>query len=321
MPVYNPLELLDLAIRSVLNQHYANWELCICDDASPNAEVRARLESWKKQDCRIKVTYSPKNEGIGGASNRALALATGEFVGLLDHDDEITPDALFEVVNLLQGHPDADIVYSDEDKLDPQGRRICPHFKPDWSPEQFLSGMYFCHFGVYRRRLLEEVGGFRLGFDGAQDYDLALRVIEKTDKVYHIPKILYHWRMAPDSLATSSDIKPYAHEAGRRALDEHLNRRKFRARPSMENGRPITEYGSSSTAMTKCRLSFLVVDLMGKPEALKACIRSVEERTSYRNYEIVVVGNRVLEPDTSSTFCQASQNNLRSGIFEHFAAD
>ena len=300
MPVYEtPLDLLDLAIRSVLGQHYANWELCICNDGSPDPAVGARLESWQKRDSRIKVTHSAKNEGISGASNRALALASGEFAGLLDHDDEITPDALFEVVNLLQGHPDADIIYSDEDLLDPQGRRMRPHFKPDWSPEQFLSGMYFCHFGVYRKRLLDEIEGFRRGFEGAQDYDLALRVTEKTDRVYHIPKILYHWRMAPNSVATSSDLKPYAYEAGRRALDEHVKRRKIAG--EAVHGKWPAYYGIRFKLDGADKVSIVIPGggLDGaKPKALKACIRSVEEKTSYRNYEIIVVENGGLEPDT-----------------------
>jgi GT2 family glycosyltransferase len=296
MPVYNtPLEILNAAIRSVLGQHYENWELCICDDGSRTPDVKARLENWQERDPRIKVTYSAKNEGISAASNHALSLATGEFVGLLDHDDELSPDALFEVVNLLQGRPDGDIVYSDEDKLDPQGRRICPHFKADWSPEQFLSGMYFCHFGVYRRRLVEEVGGFRLGFEGAQDYDLALRVVEKTDRIYHIPKVLYHWRMAATSFASSSDVKPYAHEAGRRALNEHVRRRR------------IPGEGVSGKWPAYYRIRFklegadkvsIVIPTFAGTDTLMACIRSIEEKTAYRNYEIIVVENGGLNPGT-----------------------
>ena len=296
MPVYNtPIELLDLAIRSVLGQRYENWELCICDDTSPSPDLRIRLESWQKRDPRIKITYSPKNEGISGASNRALSLATGECVGLLDHDDELSPDALFEIVNLLQCHPDADIVYSDEDKLDPQGRRICPHFKPDWSPEQFLSGMYFCHFGVYRRRLVEEVGGFRGEFDGAQDYDLALRIIEKTERIYHIPKILYHWRMAPTSFATSAVKKPYAHEAGRRALNEYVSRRRIPG--EIVHGKWPAYYRIQFKLDGADKVS-IIIPYLGKPDALMACINSIERRTSYRNYEIILVGNRGLDPGT-----------------------
>jgi GT2 family glycosyltransferase/SAM-dependent methyltransferase len=296
MPVYNtPLELLDSAIRSVLGQHYESWELCICDDGSRSPDLKARLGSWQERDPRIKVTYSAKNEGISTASNRALSLATGEFVGLLDHDDELSPDALFEVVNLLQGRPDGDIVYSDEDKLDPQGRRICPHFKADWSPEQFLSGMYFCHFGVYRRRLVEEAGGFRLGFEGAQDYDLALRIVEKTDRIYHIPKVLYHWRMAATSFAASADAKPYAHEAGRRALNEHVSRRRIPG--EIVSGKWPAFYRIRFKLEGTDKVSIIIPSLV-RSDTLMACIRSIEKKTSYRNYEIIVVENGGLDPGT-----------------------
>jgi GT2 family glycosyltransferase len=297
MPVYDtPLELLDLAIRSVLDQHYENWELCICDDASPNLDIRARLENWQQQDPRVNVTHSRKHEGISEASNRALSLATGEFVGFLGHDDELSPDGLFEVVNLLQSRPYADIVYSDEDRLDPQGRRICPDFKPGWSPEHFLSGMYFRHFGVYRRRLMEEIGGFRRGFDGAEDYDLALRAVEQTcGRVYHIPKILYHWRMAPTSFATSAEVKPDAHEAGRRALNEYLSR--TRVPGEAINGKWPTSYRIQFKLDAADKVSIIIPNL-GKPDALMACIESVKQRTSYQNYEIIVVGNRDQDPVT-----------------------
>lgn len=225
-PTYNtPIRFLNAAIRSVQEQRYENWELCICDDASTDKRVPATLRKWQARDSRIKVHYSTVNEHISGASNRALALATGEFVGLLDHDDELTPDALFENVKLLQEHPDADMIYSDEDKLDDKGRRAHPTLKPEWSPARMLESMYTCHLGIYRRALLDEIGGFRKGFEGSQDYDLVLRLTEKTDKVYHIPKILYHWRMAPGSAAASETAKPYAYVAAKKAIREHLERR------------------------------------------------------------------------------------------------
>jgi O-antigen biosynthesis protein len=296
MPVYNtPVDLLDMAIRSVETQHYENWELCICDDASPNPNVRANLESWQKRDPRIKVTYSTRNEGISGASNRALDLASGEFVGLLDHDDELSPDALYEVVNLLQEQPDADMIYSDEDKLDPEGRRVCPQFKPDWSPEYMLAMMYTCHFGVYRTQLLKGIGGFRLEFTGSQDYDLVLRLSEKTDRIYHIPKVLYHWRMAPDSVAASGDAKPYAFEAAKRALTEHLSRRGIPG--EMLHGEWRGYYRVRFNLEGTDKVSIVIPNL-GRPGALRACIRTIKEKTSYPNYEVIVVDNRSLDEDT-----------------------
>ena len=306
MPVYNtPLEQLDLAIRSVLDQHYENWELCICDDASPNWDVRALLQNWQKQDPRINVTYSRKHGGISEASNQALSIATGEFIGLLDHDDELSPDALFEVANLLQSRPYADIVYSDEDKLDPQGRRVCPHFKPDWSPDHFLSGMYFRNLGVYRRRLLEEIGGFRGGFDGAQDYDLALRAIEQTcGRIYHIPKILYHGRMEPTSSATSADSESRAHDAGRRALNEYLSR--TRVSGEAVTGKWPTSYRIQFKFDAADKVS-IIIPYVNKPDSLMACIESVKQRTSYQNYEIFVVGNRDLDSVTRQYFLSRNQ--------------
>ena len=295
MPVYDtPLNFLDLAIRSVRKQQYENWELCICDDASPNPKVRARLESWEKQDPRIKVTYSTQNEGISRASNHALELASGEFVGLLDHDDELSSDALYEVVSLLQQKHDADMIYSDEDMLDPKGRRVRPHFKPDWSPEHMLAVMYTCHFGVYRRRLLEEIGGFRVGFEGAQDYDLVLRLSEKTDQIYHIPKILYHWRMAPNSLASGA-AKPYAYEAAKRALTEHLIRRRIPG--EIVHGDRLGSYRVRFNLEGADRVS-IVIPYLARPDALRACVRTIEEKTSYRNYEVIVVDKRRLDADT-----------------------
>jgi glycosyltransferase involved in cell wall biosynthesis len=229
-PVYNtPIRFLNAAIRSVRAQYYQNWELCICDDASTDNRVSATLRKWQDRDPRIKVHYSPVNEHISGASNHALALATGEFVGLLDHDDVITPDALYENVKLLQQHPDADMIYSDEDKLDVHGWRSRPFQKPDWDPELLLENMYTCHLGVYRKQLIDEIGGFRKGLEGSQDHDLVLRLSEKTDRIYHIPKVLYHWRMAPGSAAASTEAKPYAYPAAKRAIAEHLERRGIRA--------------------------------------------------------------------------------------------
>ena len=290
MPVYDtPLDFLDLAIRSVQTQHYENWELCVCDDASPNPNVRARLESWEKQEPRIKITFSTKNEGISGASNRALELASGDFIGLLDHDDELTPHALYEVVNLLQEHPDADMIYSDEDRLDRQGQRVEPFFKPDWSPEYFLSTMYTCHLGVYRRQLIEDIGGFRSRFDGSQDYDLVLRLSERTDRIYHLPKILYHWRMAPGSVAAAPDAKPYAIESATRALTDHLNRRQIPG--EIVRGKWPGCHRIRFHLQGTERVSIIIPSL-GKAKALRTCAKSIDEKTSYRNYEVIVADKK-----------------------------
>lgn len=226
MPVFNaPEPYLQAAIESVLAQIYPNWELCIADDASTAPHIRPILEQYQAQDRRIKITFRETNGHISECSNSALALATGDFVALLDHDDLLTPDALYEVALLINRHPQVDMIYSDEDKINEQGQLQDPFFKPDWCPDSFLSRMYTCHLGVYRRSVLTAIGGFRVGFEGSQDYDLVLRVTEKTDQIFHIPKILYHWRLHPQSTASQPASKGYTVDAAQKALEEALQRR------------------------------------------------------------------------------------------------
>lgn len=226
MPVYNPLEsFLVEALESVLAQIYPFWELCIVDDASTMPYVRPVLEDFAAREPRIKLRFLERNGHISRASNAALELATGEFVGLVDHDDVLTVDALFEVAKQLNTSPATDFLYSDEDKLNESGMFIEPYFKPDWSPELFLSQMFTSHFSVYRRELLNRLGGFRTGFEGSQDYDLVLRVTEQTDRILHIPKVLYHWRMHQDSASSNYQAKPYAYVAAQKAITEALTRR------------------------------------------------------------------------------------------------
>lgn len=303
MPVYNaPERFLDSAIRSVLAQHYHNWELCVCDDASPNPSVKARLQRWQKKDSRIKVAYSTENEHISGASNRALAIATGEFVGLLDHDDEITPDALYEVVKLLQERPDADMIYSDEDKVDVKERRAEPYFKPDWSPDYILSVMYTCHFGVYRKKLMDELGGFRKGFEGSQDYDLVLRISERTSNIYHIPKILYHWRTAPGSCATAMDAKPYARIAAKKAIAEHLERRHTPG-TVLDGDRPgyykvIFHSPDTSAAPVDAPSVSIIVTNYNHARFLRKRIDSILQQT-FQDFELILLDDRSTDDSRS----------------------
>ncbi len=230
VPVYNiSQEILIQAIESVIAQLYDNWELCLSDDASPKKHVKNILKKYDAVDKRIKVKYLKKNRGISGASNEALSLATGEYVALLDHDDELSYDSLYEVVKFLNQHRDADIIYSDEDKLTMGGRRLRPVLKGDWDPDLFLTYNYFCHLVVARRGLIEKAGGFREGFEGSQDYDLLLRITEQTEKIYHIPKILYHWRMIPGSAAMVVDAKKEAFDRSKKALEDAMKRRNINA--------------------------------------------------------------------------------------------
>lgn len=226
MPVYNVDQVwLEKAINSVINQLYENWELCIVDDASNKSYIYDILTKYSEKDSRIKANYLEKKQGISGASNVALNMATGDFIGLLDNDDELSINALYENVKLLNAYPDTDMIYSDEDKLDITGKRCDPFFKPDWSPDMFLSCMFTCHFGVYRKRIVDEIGGFRIGYEGIQDYDFVLRFTERTDKILHIPKILYHWRKIPGSLALDTDTKNYAFDTAKKALSDAMKRR------------------------------------------------------------------------------------------------
>jgi glycosyltransferase involved in cell wall biosynthesis len=224
-PVYNtPIKILKECIESVRAQTYENWELCLVDDNSPNAECRRVIQKYADIDSRIKCHYRKENGGIVAASNDARLLATGQFVGLLDHDDVIEPDAIEHVMKVFVQDTEVDYIYTDEDLLDENGKLYAPFRKPDWSPERFRNQMYVCHFSVMRRSLIDEVDWFRDGFDGSQDYDLILRITEKARKIHHIPIILYHWRISSTSVASNPYAKPYAYDAGERAISDHLTR-------------------------------------------------------------------------------------------------
>jgi GT2 family glycosyltransferase len=228
LPVYNSdLRFLDRALASVRRQIYENWEVCVADDASTDSRIRPFLEGLAREDGRIKVLFREQNGHISACSNSALSLARGEWCALLDQDDELAEDALAEVACDIARQPAAAIVYSDEDFLDAKDVRSNPFFKPDWNPELFLAQNYVNHLGVYRTSLLNEIGGFREGFEGSQDYDLALRCVARVrpEQIRHIPRILYHWRKVEGSLADQPDAKPYARHAARRALNSYLRAR------------------------------------------------------------------------------------------------
>ncbi|MGH9915854.1 MAG: glycosyltransferase family 2 protein, partial [Pyrinomonadaceae bacterium] len=227
MPVYNSPEIfLRKAIESVRQQVYSNWELCIADDRSTHGHVRRILNEYGQVDCRIKAIFREKNGHISAATNSALSLANGEFVALLDHDDELHRLALFHVIREINEHPDVCLIYSDEDKIDGNGKRYDPYFKPDWNPDLFLSQNFISHLGVYRTDLVRSVGGFREGFEGSQDYDLALCCIEQIDahQIRHTPYVLYHWRAIEGSTSLLSGEKSYAVIAARKAIASRLER-------------------------------------------------------------------------------------------------
>ncbi len=230
-PVYNvDAAWLREAIDSVRGQVYPHWELCLVNDASTASHIQPLLDKYAERDPRIRVLHLEQNSGISGASNRALEIAAGEFVALLDHDDVLAPHALYEVAEALNRDPALDLIYSDEDKITAGGHCYDPVLKPDWDPLLLLTCNYVCHLSVYRTELLRELGGFRSEFDGSQDYDLVLRVGERTDRVAHIPKTLYHWRVIESSTASSPTAKPYAYAAARTAIEQALARRGRAAR-------------------------------------------------------------------------------------------
>jgi GT2 family glycosyltransferase len=301
-PVYNTdPKWLHAAVASVRRQAYPNWELCLCDDASPSAATRAALDALARSDARIKVTRLAENGGISVASNAALALARGEFIVRLDHDDELAPEALFELARLLNAHPDADVVYSDHDKLEADGSRSEPYFKPDWSPDLFLSYMYLCHMDGARRTLVEDVGGFRSEYNGAQDYDLYLRLTERTTRIHHIPAILYHWRKIEGSTAGAGAAKPWALDAGQRALAAAVARRGWNA--EVVPGRLPGHYRVRFRVADEPLVSILILTRGGEPAAgqrdlLAECLGALVRRTTYKNYELVIASDtgRVSEP-------------------------
>lgn len=292
MPVYDPPpEFLDKAIASVAAQVYPHWELCIADDASGDPAVHETLRRWVEREPRIRVVFRDTNGGISRATNSAAEVARGEFLALMDHDDELTPDALGEVALYLAEHPETDILYSDDDKIDTQGRRFAPQFKPDWSPELLLSYMYWSHLLVVRRRVFLEAGGFRAGYEGAQDYDFALRVAEGTDRVGHLAKVLYHWRALPGSTATSGHAKPEGFRAGLQAVQDALDRRGIRAvayRPewAVQAGCGIFAHEFPDEGPRVA----IIIPTRDNLTVLKACLESLG-RTTYKNYEAVIVDN------------------------------
>ncbi len=296
MPVYNvPKVWLEKSILSVLNQYYTNWELCICDDASTDAHVKRTLEKYEALDSRIKVTYHETNMHICGATNSALAISEGEFIALLDDDDELAPNALFEVIKILNKNKNLDLIYSDEDKINEDNCRLEPAFKPTWSPDLLMATNYISHLGVYRKMIVEQIGGLREGFEGAQDYDLVLRFTECTDssKIARIPKVLYHWRMLKGSTAVSQGSKDYAYEAGKKALEEALGRRGIKGK--VENGAAKGFYDVYYDIKSSDLVSVIIPTKNGYND-LKKCIDSIIEKNSYANFEIIVADNGSDDP-------------------------
>lgn len=304
MPVYNvEIKWLEKCIDSVINQTYDNWELCISDDASTDPKIKKCLEAYEKKEPRIKVVFRKENGHISLATNSALEIATGEFIALLDNDDELPPHALFEVVKVLNERPELDVIYSDEDKIDAEGNRFDPHFKADWSPDTLMGNNYISHLSVYRSSIVKSLGGFRKGYEGSQDYDLVLRVTEQIpeDHIYHIDKVLYHWRTIPGSTASSGEAKSYIYDSGVKALTDALNRRgiKGTVRPGLISGFYEVTY-----EVLQEELVSVIIPTKNGYDDLKLCVDSIIEKTSYPNYEIIIADNGSTDPKMQELFAE-----------------
>lgn len=306
VPVYNVDEVwLRKCIESVQNQLYGNWQLCLADDASTKLHVRKVLEEYAAVDSRITVIFRESNGHISETSNSALEAANGEFIALLDHDDELAIDALYENVALLNKYPDADMIYSDEDKISVNGLRHSPFFKPDWSPDTILSQMYTCHLGLYRSSLVREIGGFRKGYEGSQDYDLVLRLTEKTNRIHHIPKVLYHWRAIPESTSSNVGAKEYTNDAGLRALNDAIQRRNIDG--WAERVEHIPNLYRIHYNLKNEPLISILIPTRNMADILDNCLQSIFNKSTYRNFEIIIIDNGSDEQQTFDLFAKWKQ--------------
>lgn len=306
MPVYNvEIKWLEMAIASVQRQNYDNWELCIADDCSTKPEVREYLK--KITDERIRIAYLEQNGGISVASNEAAKLATGDYIVLMDNDDEITYDALYEFLRAVK-EKNADVIYSDQNIIDVNGVGREPLHKPDWSPELFLSQMYLGHLVGFRRSLFEEVGGFRSEFNGSQDYDLLLRITERANNIVHVPKVLYGWRDIPTSTATNPQSKPYAQTAGLKAIQEHLDRTLGKGKATAFETEDLFVY-DVRYHLEKEPLVSVVIPTKDHVELLEALLNSIFEKTTYSNYEILILNNNSEEEKSFAYFEQVQKEH------------
>ncbi len=311
VPVFNTKEghLRDM-VDSVMAQTYSNWELCIAEGGSSDTRVKDVLSAYILNDDRIKAQFLDVNKGIAGNSNAAIALATGEYIAFLDHDDTLAPFALYEITSAVNRDRKIDILYSDEDNISGQrGRREGPHFKPDWSPDTLRSFQYVGHILVIKKALLDEIGGFREGYDGSQDYDLILRATDRSRHVEHIAKILYHWRMHPESVAGNPFSKRYAYESAKKALTDHLSRQGIAG--TIEDGLLLGSYQVRYTIEQTPLVSILIPNC-DHVKDLRICISSILEKSSYQRYEIIIIENNSVDRATFDYYDQLRKHeNVR----------
>lgn len=319
MPVYNTGELfLRECIESVLAQSYPYWELCIADDKSTQPHVEQVLKEYETRDKRIKVVYREQNGHISAASNSALQIATGDYVALLDHDDALPEYALYFMALAIKQHPQAQILYSDEDKIDTKGRRSMPHFKSDWNPDLFFSQNYVSHLGVYKRDLLNRIKGFRVGLEGSQDQDLLLRCLPHVqhEQIIHIPRVLYHWRTVEGSTALASDEKSYTTEAGIRALRDYFSEHGPKG-VRIEVGLVPNTYRTIWPLPQPAPLVSLLIPTRDKKEITEIAVCSILEKTTYPHYEIIILDNGSVEAETLDWFAAIQNKDSRVRVIRY----
>jgi glycosyltransferase involved in cell wall biosynthesis len=319
MPVFNtPDVYLRSCIESVLNQSYINFELCIADDCSTKSHVRKTLEEYANNDARVKVVFRTKNGHISRASNSALEIACGEFVALLDHDDLLAEHALYCMALAINHSPNAQVLFSDEDKIDEFGKRYEPHFKSDWNPDLFFSQNYVSHLGVYKRDLLQAIGGFREGVEGSQDQDLLLRCLPhiKVGEIVHIPHVLYHWRALEGSTALESGEKSYTTEAGIKALRDYFDSQGLASVKVEANSVPNTYRIKWPIPQPEPMVS-LLIPTRDRRDLVEVAVRSILKKTTYNNYEILILDNGSVESETLAFFNTVQNEDIRVRVIRY----
>ncbi len=313
VPMYNtPEKYFEELVDRMIEQTYSNWELCLADGSK---QRNTKIEKICSKDERIKYKFINDNKGISGNTNEALSLATGEYISLLDHDDLLAKNTLFEIVKCINENPEVEFIYTDEDKFtELSGKRWEPHFKPDFAIDTLRSNNYICHFSTFKKELMDKLGGFRSKYDGAQDYDIIIRMSELTNKIIHIPKVLYHWRVHPQSTAaaTAGDAKPYAFEAGIKVLQDHLERCNLKG--TVEHGVTLGNYRIHYEVDGEPKVSIIIPN-MDHIDDLKICVNSILELTTYKNYEIIIVENNSQKDSTFAYYREIEKNEKVKVIY------
>lgn len=309
IPMYNtPVKFFEELVNSLIEQTYSNWELCLADGS---LEKNKELEPVYEKDSRIKYKFLGENKGISENTNEALALATGDYIALLDHDDLLPKFSLFEIVKCINKHPEVEFIYSDEDKFEKVGgKRYDPYFKSDFAPDTLRANNYICHFSVFRKDLMDKLEGFRSEFDGAQDFDIILRMSEEAKQIIHIPKILYHWRVHELSTAKSGGTaKPYAYEAGIKAIESHISR--IGLKGTVKHGNTLGTYKIDYEVIGEPKVSIIIPN-KDYISTLKVCLKSLNKLTTYKNYEIIIVENNSEEQETFEYYKKIDgKNNIK----------